>query len=693
MPRRSRTYRPPTPAPIDADPAADDRADLAELLEASDSSEQEGCAITKDSERRHAEGALRRFGQFLAIHGCTLEDLRAVADRDRSGYPILPTALLPTYLAEVARPGTTRGTVRYSADKLLRGLRSQGWAAPGLDDGLRAGALWAETLQTLYSHIEAGEYRPARPVLPGDGLEAIARAIAEIGHPYLRQTMLVFHAVSFWTGARITEVTSLMTWDWFTDLGERGAITFPAGLKYQHRPVTIPLDLYPLEPLACALTQLRALRRMLLDAGLPVGSGNPILPGIRATASGRDSVVVDPVAKLVDDANWQPEVPDRETRTALARATHSASYRDRWKRSAAGGGFKSTSQRPVSPHGLRRGLATALDAGGADLSRVQAVLRHGHPVVTFRYVDGSSADLADINQLLDLEDGLAEVAPASGAGLAALLSGTSYREPIDSVMLDDGRCSVFDELGERCTHPRAWNPDGLGALCVTHLGRAKAYDPQDPRVLRPTSRFQDIQCSEEEEAAAGELVTAMLGDLDWDAGCTAEHDGVACGWRRDEVWSFVHDGRRTVMCYVHIQRLLAGDPDWSRPRKTCEVTHPGADGPVPCGRAGFYALKIDERTKVMACVAHHERWRKGARGDDFTNPIAGRVKLRGTTCQVVHVDGTTCEGQTICNVQIEGDRRIRVCGSHYARWRKGARGTAFTALVERRSGRHTHASP
>lgn len=692
MPRRSRTYQPPKPAPIHAGPSADDLADLAELLAASDSSEQEGLAITKGSERRHAQGALRRFGQFLAVHDCTLEDLRAVADRDRSGYPILPPALLLTYLAEVARPGTTRGTVRYSADKLLRGLRAQGWAAPGLDEGLQAHAPWAEKLQALYSHIEAGEYRPARPVLPGGGLEDIARAIAEIEHPYLRQTMLVFHAVSFWTGARITEVTSLMTWDWFKDLGERGAITFPAGLKYQHRPVTIPLDLYPLEPLACALTQLRALRRMLLDAGLPAGPGNLILPGIRATATGAESVVIDPIASLVDDQTWQPDVPERDTRTALAQATQNASWRDRWKRSAADAGFKSTPQQRVSPHGLRRGLATALDAGGADLSRVQAVLRHGRPVVTFRYIDGSSLDLADINELLDLEDGLSEIAPPSGADLAALLSGRSHSQPIDPVMLDDGRCSVFDEFGERCTHRRAWNPAGLGALCFTHLGRVSAYGPHDPRVLRPTSPVQVIQDSEDEEVADASIVTAMLGDLDWDSGCTAEHDGVACGWRRDEVWSYLQGGRRTVMCFLHIQRLLAGDPDWSRPRKVCEVTHPDADGLVMCGEPGYCQVGTDDTTKIQACQAHYSRWVTGKRGAALTKPIRAAIPER---CEVVHeADGTVsvCGKATISTIQIE-DVRTAVCGAHYRRWRTNKRGAAFTQpIMPARGGRRAGAA-
>lgn len=685
MPRRSRAHRPSAPAPIDAGLAVDDLAELVELRAASDDSEEQGRGITRGSERRHAEGALRRFGQFLAIHGSTLEELRAVADRDRSGYPILPSALLLTYLAEIARPGTTRGTVHYSADKLLRGLRAEGWAAPGLKEGRQGHATWADALQALYSHIDAGEYRPARPVLPGDGLEAIARTIAEIEHPFLRQTMLVFHAVSFWTGARITEVTSLMTWDWLTDLGTRGVITFPAGLKYQHRPVAIPLDLYPLEPLACALTQLRALRRMLLDAGLPVGPGNVVLPGIRAAASGRDSVVVDPIAERVDDLTWQPEVSERDTRTALAQATHSASYRERWKQSAAAAGFTSTPQRRVSPHGLRRGLANALDAGGADLSRVQAVLRHGRPVVTFRYVDGSSADLADINELLDLEDGLAGVTPPSGAGLDALLSGTFAPEPIDPVMLDDGRCSIVDELGERCTHPRAWNPGGMGALCYTHVGRVRTYGFEDPRVLRPTSQIQFGEAEEHDELPDGDIVTALLGDLDWNAGCTAEHDGDACGWRRDEIWSFVHDGRRTIMCLVHIERLLAGEPDWSRPRKVCEVTHLAADGPTMCGEPGYCRVAIDGTTKVEACRAHYGRWAKGKRGNALTKPI--RSAIPGA-CEVVHDpdgDATACGGPTISTIRI-GDVLIAVCGAHYRRWRVGKRGDAFTRPILLRRG-------
>jgi len=677
MRRRPRTYQTPTAAPINGDPASDD---LAELLEASDSSEQQGRAITKDSERAHAENALRRFGQFLAIHGCTLEDIRAVADVDRSGHPILPPALLLTYLAEVARPGTTRGTVRYTADKLLRGLRSQGWAAPGLDEGMRAHAPWAENLQALYSHVAAGEYRPARPVLPGGGLEAIARAIARIEHPFLRQTMLVFHAVSFWTGARITEVTSLMTWAWFNDTGERGAITFPAGLKYQHRTVTIPLDIYPLEPLACALTQLRALRKMLHDAGLPVGPDTLILPGIRATAAGAESVVIDPIAELVDNPNSRPDTPDRETRTALARVRLSKSWRDRWKRSAADAGFTSTPQRRVSPHGLRRGLANALDAGGADLSRIQAVLRHGRPVVTFRYVDGSSADLADINLLLDLEDGLSKVTPPSGAGLAALLSGRSDSRPIDPAMLDDGRCSVFDEMGERCTHPRAWHPAGLGALCIGHIGRVNKYGPQDPRVRRPTVRIPATEDAEEAQAAVADPVAAILGALDWDAGCTAVHDGVACGWRRDEVWSVVHDGRRTVMCFVHIQRLLVGDPNWSRPRKSCEVSHLGADGPVVCGDPGYCRVATDDDTKIEACQAHYSRWAAGKRGADFTKPIRRAIP---EACEVVHeVDGavSVCGNKTIVTIQI-GDVRTAVCGAHYARWKAQKRGAAFTRPI------------
>lgn len=628
---------------VDADQAH--LAELAELLEASDSSEQEGRAITKASERRHAQRALRRFRQFLTIHGCALEDLEVIAERDRSGYPILPPALLLTYLAEVARPGVTRESVRYSADKLLRSLRAEGWAAPGLKEALKAKAPWAEQLQALYSHIDSSECRPARPVLPGDGLEDIARVIAEIEHPYLRQAMLVFHTVSFWTAGRINEVASLMTWGWFTDLGQRGAMTFPAGLKYQHRPVTIPLDVYAAEPLACALTQLRAWRRMLLDNGLPAGRDDLILPGIRATASGKSSVVSDPIAALVDTPTWQPEVTDRDNRIALAQATHNSRVRDRWKHAAAAAGFRSTPQRRVSPNGLRRGLATAIDAGGADLSRVQAVLRHGRPVVTFRYLDGSAVDLADVNQLLDLEDGLAQVTPPSSARLAEMLSGGSQREPIDPTMLDDGRCSVSDEAGERCTHRRAWNLDGLGAVCFTHLGRVRTYGAQDPRVQRPTSPVLAVADSRWEDGADSGSVTAMVGDLDWNAGCTAEHDGVACGWQRDDIWSFMHEGRRTVMCFVHIQRLLAGEVDWSRPRKTCEVTHVGTGDAVICGRPGYCQVLTDDNTKALACQTHYTRWRRGKRGDDFTRPIMPRRRRRAGTASAASASDQEPRGE------------------------------------------------
>lgn len=539
------------------------RAEATDLLVEISDSHRCGTGSTAPSQPRQIADARRRFEEFLGVHGVDgLGDLSRHVERDRFERPQLPPILLVAYVAEIARPGASRGTTRAVWNKLANALRSEGWTIPGLEAGLDGSSTpVAQALKALINNLDEPDARPARPVLPGDGLESIARTIAAIDHEVLRQVMLTFHAVSFWTASRVTEASCLMRWGWIKGLDEptdRLEVTFPPGLKYQARAVSVPVDRYDAEPLACAVTQLRALRQFMADLGFRTDPDSPVLPGVTTTAAGAASLTVDAVSAMVDDPSWRSDITP-EQRNSYAQANHASNYRSRWRAAALASGFEETPDRRVSAHGLRRGLATALDLAGMDIERIQVVLRHGQPVVSVRYVDGLMHELSAVNNLIQLD----ECIPVAG-------------EPVQ--------------------------PEHLGRILIDDLVEADDWEPLI------TDDVEAVGCG---------------GDLDWQAGCAATWNGERCGRVRVHVWSYLVDGERRVLCLDHIKRLRANEADWERPRRACEIVHTPDDGdPQTCGSTkGGFGQRLETGESMFMCAAHAARYRSGKRGADLTRPI------------------------------------------------------------------------
>jgi len=669
-------------------PAQEDRR----LLDEVDDSERLGREVDKESVARATDHILGRFDTWLRIQGVPgMDALAAVVTHDSANYPEMPHAVLVAFAAEIVRPHLTRASAKVAVKSIRRGLRAQGWSLPGLEAGLRTKSAVAEVLTRIISTCVI-DHVPAQPVMPGQGLESIARELDRLQDPLLRQALLTFHSLAFWSGARITEAIGLLTWSWLDQ--SLTTITFPAGLKFQRESVTLPLaDYSSIEPLACARTQLEAWRAICLGAGLPCGADDAVFPGFTAPTQSRLGEsgltwVSNPVEARVADGQWRPDVTDPITRRAYARSHVVASYRAAWIAAARRAEFVVIAGRRLSPHGTRRGLATALDTAGIDIVAISVTLRHNTPIVTFRYIDGSEMDLTAISDLIDVTDGLHGYDVPSGDDFEMLLE--VPLTPASSEMTDDGRCVVEDLTGERCTHKAHCFLKEVGLVCATHYGRALRIGTGSAAFRRPTT-FTDSDgdgaIPDLDDEVRGESSATLLPGglpLDYLAGCAAtSSDGHRCGHVRN-TWSFDAGDGRSVYCYEHIERFLLGDEAWQRPLRSCQVKD---TDDRECGRHGdttVMPITLEDGQRLDACAAHYRRWRQGKRGDEFHAPVKPKP-LPEATCAVAH-EGTPCGLPAVFVYDLTGGSFSwsQVCKGHGQRWINGERGERLTRPIKQK---------
>ena len=332
------------------------------------------------------DAMVARFALWAKANDFTIAD--HLVD-DGHGRQHLEAWVVTTFLIELARPGlVTPTSLQKYRSLLLGGLKhlEVPVLVPDLDD---------EIVRTVARQLEVADPRPAAPVFMGYGLEEIRAELATEPDELWRAALLAFHLTAHWFGGRCVEPVCNLRWEHVTIDDEHMTVVWPPS-KYQNDPKAVrvrvadlPDDLNP----ALALAELR---KASAAAELDTTDAARIFPDRRY-----DSWSVTHVEDIVADRSVASDLTD-EGRYGYARQVVGGRYRKAWSEYALQTAWASTvGHRRVSPHGLRRGIATLQARNGAALFDVAATLRHGEAMRhTYRYIDPHHADYQTVVQLL-----------------------------------------------------------------------------------------------------------------------------------------------------------------------------------------------------------------------------------------------------------------------------------------------------
>lgn len=592
----------------------------------------EGNRLTTTTTTTQGVGEVRRFERWLDALGLDggLEVI-TVEQPGRIKGRILPVEWLLRYAAALADPDRVavtswRGALNNLTGGLeLLGVETEGWPhkpSPELVarlDGIaeRAGL------------PERGD-RPALPILADDAA-AIAAAIDD--HDYRgvdadvlavqRAALKVFNNVGFWAWARSGEMVEHLLWGDVPDSlapGQGWAVTWRSG-KWQTVPVTLKrsAELNP-DPVG-AVAELRAALAVL---GIYPGQNDALLPGLVGGV-----VVLSPLDHA--DTDRHGEIAAR----GWARDLTTRWYRFFWTEAALRAGLRPTRSRRLSPHGLRRGPATAAAIGGAPLERLRIELRHsGHMQTTILYCDEQEIDMTEVVALLDEVD--AGRTGATLAELLALIAGNDAADAADDAGHDDhddeelstGKCWV-----EGCTVTGAWQ-----------------------RAIDADTRIQLCQDHARSHALGGD---------DWTELTTCE--GLRC--ERPAVQRTVGDLDAALCRRCWQEATRATDPtdleSWAPPPPPlCELC-PDGDAEA-LGRIGA--------ARVRACAGHYSRWERAGRPDELSDELRTPIQRRALPaseqpCAWCDDPDRMAGGW----VPLSETEEVPVCPQHFVRWVKAGR--------------------
>lgn len=643
-----------------------------------------------------------RFTAWLAERGCSPDQIRAVADRDRSGSPKVPPLLLVAYLAHAT---TTRSlSVRSSQvtlSRLLVWFRVNDWAVPNLRSDPSAREEYAAVRNFLatyhYDDPERLTKVRARPTDRLEAIEAISTAIASSREvagiaPLWVEAMLTFHLFITNVGFRGGESVNKLRWSWL-ELGESELLVHVPGRALKHHPDarTLPTPC-PDAGRKCQRTGLCALHQMARwrahceREGVPTGPNDLVFPYIRPTASKPSAAAPDRTTRGLVAAEASPEALPAVNRggrpwvanpveeagmvarqlgrsedeiakvEADAAGNHYKRYAEPWVRFAQLAGFEPRHRfEKVASHSARRGVATRFHRNGASLVHIAFQLCQTNPTSAAVYVDTTDDETPDFAPLFDLS----RIGRDDQLHLADVLTFGEIAEVTNTCGATTSNSS--------CDLPSAGTVELDGAalgLCRAHLRRFFRGD-------RGFALMRPIPPQNLPESRTCELMLASG----------------RCGRERTSVGLLA--GTWVALCQTHYKRYVVGltgddiKQEWRPPLDhACRVVHHGQE----CGRGVIGQHRVDDEW-VSMCSGHKQRWANGKRGDAFTRPIRKeQQRCPSPTCEVAH-DGVPCGRPVKCAIEVDCGR-VSACTVHYNRWREGKRGDAFTAPVREQATLH-----
>ncbi|MCB1267341.1 MAG: tyrosine-type recombinase/integrase [Microthrixaceae bacterium] len=544
---------------------------------------------------------------------------------------MFPGLLLLAYLRHltVENPSLKPASLWTYRDAVRGFLVAEGFSLEEIPPGAKGGERTPEQLSI--SALVANHRRddpssqvrvPARPVWEGEGFEDILDAIdswrsdPKVFDLFV-EAVRTFHVVGAYSACRCSELAVFMTWGCLEDQLDGSIHVLTPGehlLKHQARPARVVLPTHP-DAAKCPVAQLRRWKEACELHGVPTGPSDPVFVAVRRLHEekarsqnakrfwGEDVVVLDPVGRALSDSGFHHGEPEG-VRVAAARALHSRRYRNAWKRAAKDAGFlpRHAFER-VSPHGLRRGRATAMAAHGADIEVISIHLRHGSAAVTVGYVDDFTFEVADVRELVETSDAAlrnGEPGTPAGKALGDVLGAPAPSGASGS--LRPGGCEV-SHRGAVCGREVVAHV-ALGAteptrVCQLHYKRAKAGLRGDD-LTRPARARLRPTC--EVVGAGGQMCGRSTSGgglvLDGTTSACSKHRGRWQRGLRDEAFSApvelgsVHEGR------------------------TCLVAHEGE----VCSKPYKARIEVESGTRLDACAMHYERHSPGLRGAELTRP-------------------------------------------------------------------------
>ncbi|HAS10494.1 MAG TPA: hypothetical protein DCS55_08260 [Acidimicrobiaceae bacterium] len=589
-----------------------------------------GARFTTTTTTAGGVGEVRRFVRWLDALGLCGLDAITVEQPGRIKRRIVPVQWLLRYAAVIAIPERVavtswRGALNNLTGGLeLLGVETEDWPhKPSKELTARL-----EGIAERAGLPERGD-RPALPILADDAA-AIAAAID--GHhqrdvdaavlAVMRAALKVFNNVGFWAWGRSGEMVEHLRWRDVPDElspGEGWAVTWRAG-KWQKVPVTLKRGAHLDPDPVAAVAELRA---ALAVIGVHPQPDDALLPGLVGGV-----VVLNPLDHA--DIDRHGEIAAR----GVARDLTTRWYRLYWTEAARRAGLRATGSRRLSPHGFRRGPATAAAIGGAPLESIRIELRHSkHGQSTILYCDEQEINMAEVVALLDEVD--AGRPGATPAELLALIAGNDAADDSDDSDDSDDRDEVDD--GD-VSSGRCW---------VEGCDLAAAWQ----RTLDDDTRVQ--LCQEHARSHA-------LGGDDWTELTTCE--GLRC--ERPAVQREVGalEAALCRRCWQEAGR--ASDPtdfeSWAPPPPPlCELCTD--DGVVARGRIGA--------ARIRACAGHLSRWLRAGSPDELTDEL--RAPIRRRTQPVGELPCAWCgdpDRMSARWVPVSDTEEVPVCHSHGGRW-------------------------
>lgn len=583
----------PAPAPLTSSEALRVLADR--VRSAEDGADRAGTATTALAVH-YAAGRFLRWTDAFGI------DLNALSATDTDRWRHLPPGVAVAYATQLARPGSIGcGWFLDTLSQLRTAFERSNIAVAGFTDSSTPEV--AAVIQGLAAQLEPGDRRPAVPVL-AHHLTEINDAIAELdANPVWVAALRAWQTLSWTYGGRAVETTTRLRWSDFALDDDQDRLRWPAGCKYQSNDITLTRTRSDELPVAADVRrQLEGLRGALREAGHDPTPADFIFPLIDAATG---ALIIDPVGSLLDDSSFRPDL-DGLARRGRAERSVTQRYRKAWTEAALTTSInQNLGHRRVTPHGLRRALATVLAALGRSDIRIQHEMRHGRLATTLLYVDGRSLPVTDAYALLDDLDAGRPTTDPHGllAGALALTRehvneddgddcGSDTVGPLPVLGWEDG-CSV-DGCWKR--HPGDLWSDNVGGhwmvICTGHLQRFSRNEPdwQAPLEICDGSRTT-YPCK------IGPLAAVTDGDVTMRL-CPSCH-----GRYRKALAS----GDTSNWQQRRHQRIIPGTP--------CEADCDAVHGPG----LGFQRLTVGDRTWIL-CGAHAARARNGAK-PGWTSPI------------------------------------------------------------------------
>lgn len=356
-------------------------------------------ASTSNSQRN----AVNRFDRYLQRHGLSLDRIADLANRNSSGLPILPPAVLLAYRID-------RLAIKPSSAKTELSTVRSGLAAAGWDMSQTETHKWRNGLAPRIQHSHERQWladggilaeRRCRPWLVDD-LPKLLTTLETYGHHrFIRdlwlEQMRAIVRVLWFAAPRINEIVK-MRYDWIQTGANGTAITFPAGLKHQMFPVTV--DLTPTkDPFLCPVRALAAWIEAARQAGLPQRPGDRVFVEVAQFQSGPVGPAHSQYQRIWGDRLWVDRVDDldgspefhpnltaterREKAESVSAAMHRWAIQALLRRAELG---TRDATETIGPHGARSGVALALDAAGASDVEIRLFLRHADVTTLDAYV-------------------------------------------------------------------------------------------------------------------------------------------------------------------------------------------------------------------------------------------------------------------------------------------------------------------